>query len=194
MDFSRLSQAERLAVFGSIAVIIGGVIGSISGLFWLAILAAIAMLVVVFLPTMSPTTTLPGSKGSLMAVCGFVAGAAGVLALLTVLGLIGFWFSFAAVQAILFLIAVAGSLVMAWAGWQALQAEGGRWVLGTTGATSGTARMPGETREPMTGGTAGTATEPTATTSAEREAAVGADVPPRRDIDDEMSDEERRAP
>jgi hypothetical protein len=131
MDFSKLSSNEKLAVYGSVAAIIGGLVGGLSGLIWLSILAAIGMLAVVFLPMMSPNTTLPGSKGSLLVVLGGIAGVAAVLGLLTIIADIGSWFEVSAVRTIFFLIAVAGSLVMAWIGWQEFQAEGGKFNLGT---------------------------------------------------------------
>jgi hypothetical protein len=139
MDLGKLSQNEKLALYGSIAAVVGGIAGALSGLLWLAVLAAIAMLAVIFLPQLSPSTTLPGSKGSLMLICGGIAAVAGVLALLTFIGAIDFWFRFAPLQAILFLIGVAGSLLMGWAGWQAFQAEGGKFQVGTGSSGSAAA-------------------------------------------------------
>lgn len=130
MDFSKLDQNERLAVFGSIAVFLAGLISNWGGLLFLAILAAVGMVVVVLLPQFSPSTSLPGSKGSLMAALGFVAAGS---ALITLLQWIGF-LSFFGLNAIMFLVALLGALVMAWAGWQELQAEGGKWQFGTSGA------------------------------------------------------------
>jgi hypothetical protein len=131
MDFSKLSSNEKLAVYGSVAALVGGVVGgTLSAFGWLAFLAAVAMLAVIFLPQMSPSTTLPGSKGSLMLICGAIAGVIMVLALLTVIGLLGDYFRVFPVNAIFFLIAVVGGIVMAWAGWQAFQAEGGKFNVG----------------------------------------------------------------
>lgn len=138
MDFSKLDSNEKLAVYGSIAALVGGIVGgTVSALGWLAFLAAIAMLIVVFLPQLSPTTTLPGSKGSLMLICGAIAGIIMVLGLLTIIGLLGYYFQFSALNAIFFLIGVAGGVVMAWAGWQAFQAEGGKFQIGNAPASSG---------------------------------------------------------
>jgi hypothetical protein len=140
MDFSKLSQNEKLATYGSVAVIVGAIVGSVAGggFGWLAVLAAIAMLVVVFIPQFSPATSLPGSKGSLMLLCGGVAAVILVLGLLASLGWLGLYFSVFVLNAIFFLIAVAGGVVMGWAGWQEFQAEGGKFQLGTasTGATT----------------------------------------------------------
>ncbi len=139
MDFGKLTQNEKLALYGSIATIVGGIAGALGGLMWLAVLAALGMLVVIFLPQLSPNTQLPGSKGSLMLICGGVAAAAAVLALLMFIGAIGFWFEFAPIQAILFLVGVAGAVLMGWAGWQAFQAEGGNFSIGTGSRESGRA-------------------------------------------------------
>lgn len=144
MDFNRLSANEKLAVYGSVAVIVGGIVSvGIGGLGLLAVLAAIGMLAVVFLPQLSPRTTLPGSNGTLMLILGGVAAVVMLLALLTILGALGFFLQFAPVNAIFFLVAVVGGLVMGWAGWQAFQAEGGRFVLGTPGAGASTSRTAG---------------------------------------------------
>ncbi|HEX2194538.1 MAG TPA: hypothetical protein VHK63_06240 [Candidatus Limnocylindria bacterium] len=157
MDFGRLSSNEKLAVFGAAATLIGGIVGgTVSVLGWLALLAAIAMLAIVFLPQLSPTTRLPGSQGSLMLICGAVAGIIMVLALLTIIGLLGAYFAALPLNAIFFLIAVVGAVVMAWAGWQAFQAEGGKFQLGsaptttttTTNTTSTTTAAPSSTTEP----------------------------------------------
>ena len=158
MDFSKLDQNERMATFGAIAVLLAGLISSWGGLLFLAILAAIGMLVVVFLPQFSPQTTLPGSRGSLMAALGIVAAGAALITLLQWMSVLSF-FGF---SAIMFIVALIGALVMAWAGWQELQAEGGRWRFGgdrptpatrttTPDAPSHDARIDGDDTE-MTGG------------------------------------------
>ena len=139
MNWNALSSAEKLAVYGSVATLVGGIVGgTVSALGWLAFLAAIGMLIVVFLPQFSPQTTLPGSKGSFMLVLGGIAGIIMVLGLLTILGLLGYYFQFAALNAIFFLIGVAGGIVMAWAGWQAFQAEGGKFQMGSGAGGSST--------------------------------------------------------
>jgi hypothetical protein len=128
MDFSKLDQNEKLATYGSVAVVLAGLISSWGGLLFLSILAAIGMLVVVFLPQFSPSTTLPGSKGTLMATLGFVAAAAALITALQWLTLLGALLG--SINTILFLVTVVGAVVMAWAGWQELQREGGKWVFG----------------------------------------------------------------
>ncbi len=132
MDFSKLSQTEKLAVYGSAAVIIGGLVGYSYGLTVLAVLAAVAMLVIVLLPQLSPNTTLPGSRGSLMVAAGGIAGVTMLLALLVGIGLVFINFG---VRDLFFLIAVVGAVVMAWAGWQEFQAEGGKFQVGNSSAS-----------------------------------------------------------
>jgi hypothetical protein len=137
VDFNKLSANEKLGVYGSAAVIIAGLVGlGVGGIGLLAVLAAVGMLAVVFLPQFSPSTSLPGSKGSLMLILGGIAAVIMVLGLLQIIGALGFWFQFNAVGAIFFLIAVAGAVLMAWAGWQEFQAEGGKFVLGTPNGTA----------------------------------------------------------
>ena len=151
-DFSKLDQNEKLATYGSVAVVLAGLVSNWGGLLFLAILAAIAMLVVVFLPQFSPGTNLPGSKGSLMAALGIVAAVGAVLTALQWLSVLGAILG--SFGTILFLIAVIGALVMAWAGWQELQSEGGKWVFGGSSATTGAAAAAPPpapaTQEPMT--------------------------------------------
>jgi hypothetical protein len=141
MDFSKLSQNDKLAMYGAAAVIVGGLVGYGAGGFGiLAVAAAVGMLVVVFLPQLSPSTNLPGSKGSLMAALGGIAAVVLVLGLLSLLTALGFMLSFAPIATIFYLIAVGGGVLMAWAGWQEFQREGGKWQFGTGAAAgSGTA-------------------------------------------------------
>jgi hypothetical protein len=151
MDWGKLSANEKLAVYGAIATLIGGAVGgTVSFLGWLALLAAIGVLAVVFLPQLSPQTNLPGSSGSLLLLLGGIAAVIMVLALLSIIGFLGFYFSAAPISAILFLIAVAGAVVMAWAGWQAFQAEGGKFQIGTQAGprTTGTTPPPPPPAEP----------------------------------------------
>jgi hypothetical protein len=143
MDFNKLSQNEKLAVYGSVAVIIGAIIGgAASALGWLALLAAVAMLVVIFLPQMSPQTALPGSRGSIMLLLGGIAAVILVLGLLTAIGWLGIYLSVLPLQAIFFLIAVVGGLLMGWAGWQEFQAEGGKFQIGSGGPGTGSGTPP----------------------------------------------------
>lgn len=130
MDLSKLGQNEKLAVYGSAALIIGGVVGYSYGLTALGILAAIAMLAVVFLPQLANGFALPGSRGSLMVAAGGLAGVVMLLALLQAVG--GVLFVNTNLRDLFFLVAVAGGLLMAWAGWQEFQAEGGKFRLGSS--------------------------------------------------------------
>ena len=133
MDFSKLSQNEKLAVYGAAAVIVGGLVGYSYGVTVLAVLAAIALLAVVLLPQLSAGTKLPGSRGSLMLLTGGVAGVVLVLAFVLYIGTIFTAFN---IRDLFFLIAVAGGVVAAWAGWQEFQREGGKFQIGTAAAAS----------------------------------------------------------
>jgi hypothetical protein len=162
MNFNSLSSNEKLAVYGSIAVIVGVVIASfLSGLLWFSLLAGVAMLVVVFLPQMSAGTQLPGSKGSLMFLIGLVAAVPAVIVLLTMVVHLGDLLAIWPVQTLFMLIAVAGALVMAWAGWQEFQAEGGKFQVGSTAGAGGT------------GGSSGTGSTAAASSSAGQSPGVG---------------------
>lgn len=155
MDFSRLGRNEKLAIYGSAALIIGGILGYSYGLTVLGMLAAIAMLAVVFLPQLSPGTSLPGSRGSLMLAVGGFAAVVMVVALLQAIG--GVLLLNTNLRDILFLVAVAGGVLMAWAGWQEFHGEGGRFQLGaspSSPAASGSPGYAGTAGE--TGGTGGT--------------------------------------
>jgi hypothetical protein len=138
MDLSKLSASEKLAVYGAIATVIGGVVAAASyprhwGVTWLAAILGLAMLAVVFLPQLSPDTKLPGKKGSLMVIVG---GLAALLMAFVFLTTIGFTFEGFDVSSFLFLVALAGALVMGWAGWQAFQADGGTFDIGMAGVSS----------------------------------------------------------
>jgi hypothetical protein len=140
MDFGKLDRFERLAAYGAIASIVGAIlaqIGFTAGGLWLTLLLAIAMLVLVFLPQWSPQTNLPGSKGSLMLVIGGIAALGsllGLFGLLGLLGLLGFYGGLVTLGLIGLLIGIVGGFVMGLAGWQAFQAEGGKFQIGNSGS------------------------------------------------------------
>lgn len=193
MDFSKLDQNEKLATYGSVAVVLAGLVSNWGGLLFLSILAAIGMLVVVFLPQLSPSTKLPGSRGTLMATLGIVAALGAVLTALQWLSVLGAILG--SFGTILFLVAVVGALLMAWAGWQELQSEGGKWVFGgsSTGSTAAAAPPPAapppaapppapEAQEPM-GSTADSATMPDAGASMGTAEPMADDLPRRDDED-----------
>jgi hypothetical protein len=138
MNLSKLSASEKLAVYGAVATVVGAVVAASSypghwGVTWLGAILGIAMLAIVFVPQMSPNTKLPGKKGSLMVLVG---GLAALLMAFVLLTTINFTFQGFDLSSLLFLVAVAGALVMGWAGWQAFQAEGGKFDVGMSGASS----------------------------------------------------------
>jgi hypothetical protein len=138
MNLSKLSATEKLAVYGAVATVIGGAVAASSypghwGVTWLGAILGLAMLAIVFLPQLSPTTKLPGKKGSLMVAVG---GAAALLMAFVLLTTFSFTFEGFDLSSLLFLIAVIGAIVMGWAGWQAFQAEGGKFDVGMSGAAA----------------------------------------------------------
>lgn len=150
MDLSKLSQNDKLAALGAAMAVVGGLVAASTyrayGLAWVGILAGVAMLGIVLQSQLWPKTTLPGSRGSLMLVIGGIGGAIMVLGLLTTLEFTFFRFGTAD---LLFLIAVAGAGLMAWAGWREFQAEGAKLRIGRgSTAAAEAAEPPASTEEP----------------------------------------------
>ncbi len=142
MDFSKLSSNDKLAVIGAALAIVGSVVSFGAGPY--GVLTGILMLVIVFLPQFSPSTKLPGTKGSLMLVVGGVAGIGAVLTLiawLPYLGSMGTYF-------IGGLLGIAGGLLMGWAAWQTFQAEGGKFNMGMSSGPSAPPAPPASTYTP----------------------------------------------
>jgi hypothetical protein len=157
MNQSKLSASEKLAIYGAVATVIGAVVAAASypghwGVTWLAAILGLAMLAIVYLPRVSPTSTLPGQPGTLML---GVGGVAALLMAFVLLTTINFTFEGFDLSSLLFLVAVAGALVMGWAGWQAFQAQGG--VLG-----SGASLVPPVPMVPPPAGPSSEAPEPPA--------------------------------
>jgi hypothetical protein len=131
MDFSKLSSNEKSAVVASAVVVITGLISIVNGwggILVVALLGAVAMLAIVYM-SQSPGSRLPAPKGTLMLVSGGAAAAAWVIATLTWIGWI--FEHLADVDTLQFVIGLAASLVMAWTGWQAFQAAGGSFSVGS---------------------------------------------------------------
>ena len=138
MNFGRLNQNEKLAAYGSIAAIIGTILtlfgyGGAVGL-WLTFLLALAMLFVVFQPQIAATTSLPGSKGSLMLIIGGIAAIGallGLLGLLSLLALLGAYAGFILLPLLGLILGIVGGFMMGWGGWREFQAEGGKFQIGS---------------------------------------------------------------
>jgi hypothetical protein len=186
MDFSKLNGNEKLAAYGAIASIVGPILASLNfgfGVGFFTLLLALAMLAIVFMPQLSPSTTLPGSKGSLMLIVGGIAAASAALALLSSIGWLGF-FGTNIVFVLGWLIGIAGGLLMGWAGWQEFQAEGGEFRLGAAPAAGrDTTSAPPASAGTTASGSVSTATS--TTTSTEGSSSSTADEP-------RTGDEERR--
>jgi hypothetical protein len=139
MDISKLNSNEKIAAIGAVLAIVGSVVSFGAGPY--GVLTGIAMLAIIFLPQLSPTTKLPGSKGSLMLIVG---GAAAIGAILTLLA----WLPYLGVMGSFFiggLLGIIGGLLMGWGAWQEFQAEGGKFQLGAAPASSSTAPPPAAT-------------------------------------------------
>ncbi|MGQ0609002.1 MAG: hypothetical protein ACT4OQ_11145 [Chloroflexota bacterium] len=148
MDLSKLNSNERLAFWGAILSIVGTILTIVgayigAGGLWLTFILAIAMIVILFLPTWSPQTTLPGSKGTLMLVVGGIAAIGAILGLLSLLSVIRFLGS-EPIFVIGLLAGIAGGLMMGWGGWQEFQAEGGKFQLGTSPAATDSSATPSD--------------------------------------------------
>lgn len=179
MDFSKLNGNEKLAVYGSVAAIIGPVLASAGfgfGAGGLTLILALAMLAIVFLPQLSPQTTLPGSKGSLMVIVGGVAAVSAALSLLASIGYLGF-FGSNVVNVLGWLVGIGGGLLMGWAGWQEFQSEGGQLKLGTTSGPAASAPPPSAPAEPMSSTTAAPSSPPPAPAPPAQSAPAGDSAP-----------------
>jgi hypothetical protein len=137
MNFSKLSSNEKVAVYASAVVVVTGIVSLINdwgGLVILPLLAALAMLLVLFAPAIMPHTKLPGSRGSLMVVLGGVAALFWVISSLSWLDWI--FSHLGSFDTLQYLVGLIASLVMGWTGWQSFQAEGGKFDVGMSGASS----------------------------------------------------------
>jgi hypothetical protein len=133
MDLSKLNQNEKMAAAAAAIAVVAGLVGFSYSVTILGVLFAVGLLVVIFLPQLSPNTRLPGSKGSLMLVTGGVSALLMVLSLLVSFGIVFVNFQ---IGDVLFLIAVAAAVAAGWFSWQQFSAEGGKFQLGATGTTS----------------------------------------------------------
>ena len=129
MDFSKLSSNEKLAVYGAVAAIVGSFL-SFGGSGSFGLVTGILMLILIFLPQFSPSTKLPGSKGSLMILVGGVSGIFALLALLGLLSIFGGIGLYGGTWYLGALLGAAGGILMGWASWREFQAEGGKFNLG----------------------------------------------------------------
>jgi len=128
MNFSKLGANEKMAVYSSAVLVLAGIISNWGGLMWLSVLAGIAVLAVVFLPQVSPTTKLPGSTGTLLVSLGAIAAAGAVIEILRYLNY--FFNTLDDWQTWMFAIALIAALYLFWTGWQAFKAEGGKFQMG----------------------------------------------------------------
>jgi hypothetical protein len=124
MDFSKLSQSDRVAL-GAAGVVVITALLSISNdwgaLMFLSLAAGAGVIAVVLLPKLSPATSLPVSKGTAIFGLGAVASVATGLSGLNWLGwILEHVTRFDTIQ---FLVGFAAALVILAIGFQAFQAE-----------------------------------------------------------------------
>jgi hypothetical protein len=141
MTFAALGSNEKMGVYAAAVVLVTSIwslVNDWGGWIVLPLLASIGMLLVLFQPSLMPTTKLPGSKGSLLLVTGLVAALGWVI---SAVGWID-WISnhIGSIDTLQFLVGLVASLVMAWVGWQAFQGEGAQFKVGMP-AAGGTATM-----------------------------------------------------
>ena len=126
-----LSSSDRMiAISAGLVVILSlyALFNAWGGLVVVPLLTALAALVILFLPAISPNTKAPGSKGSLLMVSGVLAALFWLLAALTWIGwIVDHLGSF---DTWLFLIGFAVTLWFGWLCWSAFQAEGGKFQFG----------------------------------------------------------------
>jgi len=163
MNFSKLSSNEKLAVYGAILVIVGAILGfgGIGG-GGFGLLPGLAMLVIIFLPQLSPSTNLPGSKGSLMLIVGGLSALGALFSLLGLLTVLGYFAFYGGFLFVGLLLGIVGGLMMGWASWQEFQAEGGKFVLGMPASGSAPASPPAPPAPPMAPPAASAPPEPPA--------------------------------
>ena len=151
MTFSTLGSNEKMGVYASVVVLVTSIVSLVNdwgGWIVLPLLASVAMLLVLFQPSLMPATKLPGSKGTLLLVTGLVAALGWVIATI-------YWIDWitnhlGSLDTLQFLLGLVASLVMAWIGWQAFQGEGGKFKMGmpAAGGTAAPAAPPPPAAEP----------------------------------------------
>lgn len=123
---STLNANDRLAAIAAIIVTITGVVS----LFWqwgalmlVPTLAALAVLFILFQGRLAPNVKLPMTRGMLLLGLGAIAALVWVLVLFQWLGYITD--NLVTIDTIQFLVGLVASVVLAFAGWRAYQADSG---------------------------------------------------------------------
>jgi hypothetical protein len=136
MDMAKLDSDEKLAGGAAAVVVVAGLVATLSwgtyAVSWLGILGALAVLGIILAPQMAPQTQLPGTRGSLLVAA---AGLAAVFMVLAFLVNVSFVFFRFGIADLLFIVAVIASVVMAWIARRIFQAEGGKFVIGSSTKT-----------------------------------------------------------
>ena len=124
--FNSLSANDRLAAIAAIIVTITGIVS----LFWrwgalmfVPTLAALAVLFIIFQARLAPNVKLPMPRGVLLLGLGAIAALVWILVMFQWLGYITD--NLATIDTIQFLVGLVASVVLAFAGWRAYQADSG---------------------------------------------------------------------
>lgn len=124
--FSALSANDRLAAIAAVIVTITGLVS----LFWawgalmiVPTLAALAVLFIVFQARLAPNAKLPMARGVLLLALGAIAALVWILVMFQWLGYITD--NLVTIDTIQFLVGLVASIVLAFAGWRAYQADSG---------------------------------------------------------------------
>jgi hypothetical protein len=139
MNFSNLSQNDRIALIAGAVVAIGALI-SISYDWGLIMIESLLAGLVAVIVLLAPGTVgrLPTSRGTSLLIAGVVASATNVLVALDSIN----WITnhLASFDALQFLAGLVAALVLLWTGWVASRAEGGS--MGSTMGSSGAGMAP----------------------------------------------------
>jgi hypothetical protein len=127
MDFSKLSQNDKMALGAGAVVAITGLISVANnwGIFMvLSLLAGLLAVFVIVQPQVAPATRLPATKGVLLLAAGGIAVIASGLTAIDWMG----WIleHIASFDTLQFVIGLIAAIVLAWIGWTAYNAERGK--------------------------------------------------------------------
>ena len=135
MDLSKLDQNEKLALYAAIVVFLAGLLSNWGGLLIFSILAALGVAASCSSPRCRLAPRCPARAAPFLPASGSSHVGAAAVELLRYFGETVEHPRLASAR-LLFIVALIGSAVMAWAGWQALQREGGNWQFGMDKATA----------------------------------------------------------
>lgn len=132
MNFSALSQNDRIALVAGAVVAIAGLLS----IFWdwgavmlISVLAGLLAVGVILQPSLVQSLRLTGSKGSLLLIAGVGATLLNVLRGVDAVGFLTR--EFASFDALQFIAGIVAAIVLLYAGWMAYRAESGMAPMAT---------------------------------------------------------------